>query len=48
MSFVKMYEDEFLHGFKHMRSLRLAMRLAELRQLEHDLYVGIYGEEPPE
>ena len=45
MSFQDEYTAEFLAQYK---SFHRAMSLLQLRQIEHDLYVGIYGEEPPE
>ena len=45
MSFVDLYMDEFFQNFIDMRRLNYLMKL---RHLEYLLYVGIYGEEPPE
>lgn len=44
-AFVEQYTNEF---FQHYRDMRDFLYLTQLRQLEYELYVGIYGEEPPD
>ncbi len=45
MTLQEQYTAEFFQQYRD--SVRFVY-LMKLRKLEHDLYVGIYGEEPPE
>ena len=45
MNFEELCVAEFLQEYRNLRRFQFLMLI---RELEYDLYVGIYGEEPPE